>query len=425
MDAAGSAVPPASVLDEAFATLRGAAFGNPHSANPSSVRTTAKIRAARDRVAAFFGTTTDEYAVVFTANASAGLRIVADAFAWEDGSSVLAHTLQCHTSVLGMRAVAIDRGASLRVLEPPEVDEYLDQALGGPASGPSLFVWPGECNFAGTKYPLEWGSRIVAAAEDGQDGGGDDDDDEGKPCARWYSLLDASKLASAAAVDLSATPADFVVCSVYKIIGYPSGVGILLIRRAAASVLSSRRFFGGGTVAATASSQLFHALAPTLHERFEDGTLAFLDIATLPIGLDWIDRTLGGMDRIGAHTCALAAFVRSVLGGLRHHNGLPVVVIHADHAFPVGPVVNFSVLDAAGEPVGYAEVGRLASLAGFHVRTGRFCNAGACEAFLGITPDLVRANYAAGHVCRNTAVREQSVVRPSVACIVMGWEGDF
>lgn len=36
--------------------------------------------------------------------------------------------------------------------------------------------------------------------------------------------------------------------SYYKIFGYPTGLGALLLRRSALPLLAGRRYFGGGTV---------------------------------------------------------------------------------------------------------------------------------------------------------------------------------
>lgn len=48
-------------------------FGNPHSANPTSVGATELLERCRRHVLTFFSASPDEYAVVFTANASQAL----------------------------------------------------------------------------------------------------------------------------------------------------------------------------------------------------------------------------------------------------------------------------------------------------------------------------------------------------------------
>ena len=43
-------------------------------------------------------------------------------------------------------------------------------------------------------------------------------------------MLDAAALASNSEIDLKAYPADFLSLSFYKIFGYPSGVGVLIVK---------------------------------------------------------------------------------------------------------------------------------------------------------------------------------------------------
>ena len=45
------------------------------------------------------------------------------------------------------------------------------------------------------------------------------------------------------------------------------------------------------------------------------------------------------------------------------------------------------------------EVQKLAALSRIHLRTGAFCNPGACAAALGLSPADLQANFEAGHVC--------------------------
>ncbi len=45
------------------------------------------------------------------------------------------------------------------------------------------------------------------------------------------------------------------------------------------------------------------------------------------------------------------------------------------------------------------EVEKVAGLAGIMLRTGCFCNPGACQAYLGLSHKDVISNYEAGHVC--------------------------
>lgn len=67
-----------------------------------------------------------------------------------------------------------------------------------------------------------------------------------------------------------------------------------------------------------------------------------------------------------------------------------------------GPTVAFNLLRSDGTIVGYSEVSNLAGLnkPPIQLRTGCFCNAGACQRALGLSDDQIQDNFlVAGHVC--------------------------
>ncbi len=55
-----------------------------------------------------------------------------------------------------------------------------------------------------------------------------------------------------------------------------------------------------------------------------------------------------------------------------------------------GPIVNFNVMQADGSVVGYSQVDKLACLYNIHLRTGCFCNTGACMSYLGVSAEKVK-----------------------------------
>ena len=105
------------------------------------------------------------------------------------------------------------------------------------------------------------------------------------------------------------------------------------------------------------------------------------------------------------------------MGLLKHGNGLPLCVIYGawsqhqyrgnldrvsvDTSTP-GPTVAFNILRSDGTIVGYSDVSSLAGLNNppIQLRTGCFCNAGACQRALGLCDGQIRDNFlVAGHVC--------------------------
>ena len=102
----------------------------------------------------------------------------------------------------------------------------------------SLFAFPAECNFSGQKLDFSWTGRVQAGALNELLGCGGD--------TRWMVLLDAAKHVSTSPLRLDGEHRpDFVTLSFYKMFGYPTGLGALLIRRESAACLEKKTFAGG------------------------------------------------------------------------------------------------------------------------------------------------------------------------------------
>uniref|UniRef100_UPI00358FB26D molybdenum cofactor sulfurase n=1 Tax=Myxine glutinosa TaxID=7769 RepID=UPI00358FB26D len=254
-----------------------------------------------------------------------------------------------------------------------------------------LFCFPAQSNFTGRKYPLNW----VQAVQENRF-------IWSLPPGRWHVLLDAASLVGTSPLDLAQYPADLVTISFYKIFGFPTGLGALLVRRPCWSLLQ-KAYFGGGTVAAYLPSHDFCVAREGLSDRMEDGTIPFIDIIALRHGFNTLDKLTGGMENVMSHTFYLAQLIYSSLKHLCHYNTQSAIKLYADTDYSdpstQGPIVAFNVLDPKGKVVGFSQVEKLAKLYGIQLRTGCFCNTGACQAQLGLSDCDIKNNLEAGHVC--------------------------
>uniref|UniRef100_A0ABK0LNA4 Molybdenum cofactor sulfurase n=1 Tax=Rattus norvegicus TaxID=10116 RepID=A0ABK0LNA4_RAT len=373
--------------------------GNPHSQNITSKLTHDTVEQVRYRVLTHFHTTPEDYSVIFTAGSTAALRLVAETFPWvsrspENSGSHFCYLTDNHTSVVGMRTVA----ATMNVTSTPVKPEDMWSAEGKGAGAcdpdcqlPHLFCYPAQSNFSGTRYPLSWIDEVKSGQRSPVRAPG-----------KWFVLLDAASYVSTSPLDLSAHQADFIPISFYKIFGLPTGLGALLVNKRVAPLLR-KGYFGGGTAAVYLAGEDFYIPRSSVAERFEDGTISFLDVIALKHGFDVLERLTGGMVNIQQHTFALLHFTHSALSSLRYPNGAPVVRIYGDSGFSSpdvqGPIINFNVLDDAGKIIGYSQVDKMASLYNIHLRTGCFCNLGACQRHLGLSEEMVKKHFQAGHVC--------------------------
>ena len=88
LDYTGAALYPASLIRADSERLLAGIAGNPHSESAPSVASSSAVETARQRTLRFFDADPDEYAVVFTSNATGAMRILAEAFPFRRGSSL-------------------------------------------------------------------------------------------------------------------------------------------------------------------------------------------------------------------------------------------------------------------------------------------------------------------------------------------------
>ncbi len=368
LDFAASGLHAASQAGAYASLLADGLFGNPHSEHQPSLDSMAAIEAARAALLEAAGFDADEHAICFTANTSAAIKLVAEAFPF-GARRGLVLTRDNHNSVNGIREYAKAAGAPVTVL-PLAPDLRLDDAEARLASLPEgdggLFAFPAQSNFSGVKHPL----RLAAAAK-----------------ARGYAVLvDAAGLSPGGCADLGAANADFVALSFYKLFGLPTGVGALVARHEALARLR-RPWFAGGTVDFVSVELDRHQLQVGA-EGFHDGTPNFLGIAAVPSGFALL-RALD-VRRIGRRTNALAAELLAGLRGLAHPSGAPMVALYGPpDLWERGATFAFNVLAADGAPIPFAAVERRARAHKVALRGGCFCNPGASEVAFGFRPDEV------------------------------------
>nr|XP_030732428.1 molybdenum cofactor sulfurase isoform X11 [Globicephala melas] len=400
LDHAGATLFPQSQLTSFTKDLMENVYGNPHSQNSSSRLTRDTVEQVRYRILAHFHTSPEDYTVIFTAGSTAALKLVAEAFPWlppgpESSGSHFCYLTDSHTSVVGMREVVAAMNITSIPVRPEDMwlAEEQDATAASDADGQPLhlFCYPAQSNFSGTRYPLSWIEEVKSGRMCPVGGPG-----------KWFVLLDAAAYVGTSPLDLSVHGADFVPLSFYKIFGFPTGLGALLVNSRSAPLLR-KTYFGGGTATAYLAEEDFYIPRESVAERFEDGTISFLDVIALKHGFDVLERLTGGMENIRQHTFTLARYTYAALSALRYPNGAPVVQIYSDSEFSSpevqGPVISFNMLDDNGNIIGYSQVDKMASLHNIHVRTGCFCNTGACQRHLGISDEMVKKHLQAGHVC--------------------------
>ena len=357
-------------------------FGNPHSSNPTSLEMTQHIQRTRQAVLDTFHADAQDYVVIFTGNASGALKLVGESYPFCAGGNYLL-TFDNHNSVNGIREFARAKGAKVTYAPVIPPDMYIDEdklnaCLEMAQSGDNLFAFPAQSNFSGVQHDLGWIERARAKG--------------------WDILLDAAAFVPTNPLDLSRWKPDYVVLSFYKMFGYPTGVGALLARKAALMKLHRPWFAGGTITVASVQGHRYYLSDPP--EAFEDGTLNYLTLPALEIGLRHIGRI--GIEKIHARVRDLTGWLLKTLSAMQHSNGKSLIKIYGPlNSERRGGTITMNFYGPDSHFIDHRLIEDCANRAKISLRTGCFCNPGGGELALGIPAEELNACFLQ-HVQRMT-----------------------
>jgi molybdenum cofactor sulfurtransferase len=156
-------------------------YGNPHSASAASQLTTRRIEDIRLRLLELFHADPQDFDVVFVANATAGIKLVMDAFQDHEEGFWYGYHRDAHTSLIGVRESAVEHRC---FTSDDEVNDWIERP-DNEGVRPRLFAYPAQSNMNGRRLPLGWSHRIRKSKSKGM-----------------YTLLDAAALVSTSPLDL-------------------------------------------------------------------------------------------------------------------------------------------------------------------------------------------------------------------------------
>ncbi|HEY2980402.1 MAG TPA: aminotransferase class V-fold PLP-dependent enzyme [Anaerolineales bacterium] len=366
LDYTGGGIYAESQLRQHQSLLSGNVYGNPHSANPTSLAATELVEGTREYILKFFNADPNEYLAIFTANASSALKLVGESYPFENGRYLL--TFDNHNSVNGIREFAHARGADVTyipvILPDMRLDaSSLDRELARPSkSGHNLFAFPAQSNFSSVMHSLEWIEKAHAHG--------------------WDVLLDAAAYVPTNRLDLEAVKPDFVPVSFYKMFGYPTGLGALIARKEALAKLRRPWFAGGTITVASVQGDKYYMAdgAPA----FEDGTLDYLNIPAVQIGLKHLEAI--GYEAIHERVRCLTGWLLDHLTEMNHSTGEPLVRVYGPTGTEGrGGAVTVNFFNKDGQMFDHRFIEREANKVNISLRTGCFCNPGAGEIAMGVS----------------------------------------
>ncbi|KAF7289235.1 Cysteine desulfurase [Mycena indigotica] len=375
VDYMGGALHPDSLVYAHTDFLSQSVLGNTHSVSNSSKLSLKCADEARAAVLSFFHASSDEYSVIFTPNATGALKLVGESFPFSAGGSyVLA--ADSHNSVHGIREFAASGGSAVSYIPATstggfELSIAKDILLQNrPRHQPSLFALTGQSNVTNAKTPL---SVLEYAKSLG-----------------YYTLLDAAALAASSSISLTDLAVDAMAVSFYKMFGYPTGIGALVVKNSFLSELK-RPWFAGGTVDIVQVPGSVMTRSTVLHEQFEDGTINYLQLPAITNGLRFLSAYLPFLP---LRLSCLVHYLVWHLTRLRHESvDAPVAQIlsatpsrklsSVGEQAETGALISLVFLSPTGkmEPLSFIE--HAATSVNISLRTGCMCNPGGAAALLG------------------------------------------
>jgi cysteine desulfurase/selenocysteine lyase len=306
---------------------------------PLAARATDAYEGARDRVAAFAGSTHGE--TVFTRNATEAINLVA--YSWGRanvgaGDLVLVTEMEHHSNLVPWQLLCAQTGAELAYV--PLDDDWLldlgalDELL---ARRPKLLAVAHVSNVLGTVNPIaEIAERAHAAGA--------------------VVMVDGAQAAPHLPLDVGALGADFYAWTGHKAYG-PTGIGILHGRRELLEVMPP--FLGGGHMISRVGD--FESQWAEPPARFEAGTMPVAEAIGVGAAVDYLDAL--GMDAVWEHS-------RDVVGyAVERLSDVPGLTLHG----PSDLAHRGTVCSFAFEGVHPHDVAEILGREGVCVRAGHHC----------------------------------------------------
>ena len=339
LDSGASAQKPRAVID-AMRTMFETRYANVHrGAYHLSEVATESYEAARGAVARFLNAG-DVREVVFTANGTAAINLVAHSYGrgvLRPGQAVVVSEMEHHANIVPWQMLVQAHGVEMRIAAITDAGELdmadLEAKLADGKVG--LVAVTHMSNVMGTVTPA---TRIAALAH----------------AHGAKVLFDGSQAVVHRRVDVRALDADFYVFTGHKLYG-PTGIGVLWARRELLEAMPP--FLGGGDMISEVTRDGFTP-AP-VPAKFEAGTPAIVEAVGLHAAIDYVEGI--GMEAIEAHERALVDHAMAKLSAVE---GLDVIGRAQDR----GGVFSFALGNAHAH-----DLSTLLDRVGIAVRAGRHC----------------------------------------------------
>ena len=339
LDNAATTQKPQSVID-AMTHYYEQSNANVHRAvHTLAAEATEQYEAARDTLAAWFGTTRDN--LIFTSGTTEAINLVAWGWARSNlnaGDAILITEMEHHADIVPWQLLAEEKGIEIRVVPIDTESDTLDMEIfSASLPGARLVCVVHTSNVLGVANPVD---EIISQSHD----------------AGAKVLIDAAQAAPHHRLNFTAMGADFVAISGHKMCG-PTGIGCLLAT--SESIEEMEPFMSGGDMIETVTMEKStFAQGP---QKFEAGTPKIAEAIGFAAAAEYLSNF--DMDAVHSHIRGLAMYVASEL------KSVPGITVYGDHSVAEGS----GVVSFLHDSVHAEDLARFMDAGGFAMRTGHHC----------------------------------------------------
>lgn len=328
LDNAATTQKPQAVLD------RIAEYYKKHNANPHrgaydlSVKATAEMESAREKVSGFIGAKKAEE-IVFTKSATEALNLIARSYGasvLKPGGEIVLAISEHHSNLVPWQVVAREKGAVLTYLYTDKRGRILPDEIESKITKRTRLVAVAHVsNVTGSVNPVE---EIIDRARR----------------VGAVTVIDGTQGVPHIAVNVSALDADFYVFSAHKMLG-PMGIGVLYGKEGLLRDMPPF-LYGGDMIEYVEEHSSTYAPPP---QKFEGGTQNVGGAVGLAAAIDYLGKV--GMDNINAYEKELTAYLLEglhkipyleILGqdGTENRLGVVSFVLEGVHPHDIATVLN-------------------------------------------------------------------------------------
>ena len=414
LDYATSPVLPGSVLQNFSNNLHENLFGNTHSESQSAELSSETIDTVRSQILELLDTNISEYTVVFTYSQFHSMKLLTESFPFSENSTFM-YTSNSNSNILGLRSFAERKKAKIQmvdlnqIINPnshfqkfPDIKKMIKQESKEEEENDANIAKNTNSNAVLIKKLNVTMNLLTIPLVDEFDGTVMTEEQmkhisiPSNIPGKTAIMVDASLYLQNHHLSLSSTPFHAVALSFERIFGFPN-IGCLLIHNSLLQLLA-KPYFGGGTLVYALTVSSYEKLRLSPQDRFEDGSLPFLSIASIDCDFNLFYNDLK-ISRISNHISELIEYLYGQLTELRHSNGSPLITIYTNQEQKLlynQSIISFNILDTKAEIIPWQKVVDSASNNDIYIAGGCFSTPGSCIKWLQQDEKIIKTKIEKG-----------------------------